>query len=128
MEKLNSPPSSSISEEDTEDDTNKVMLKITNKMAKIWNLDGYRDGSSSSTTTSTSTSNGDTSKGVNVTTTAESINDETSENHSQVSSQTCARQAMYDYSNSSVTELAAYLDETLFIPKKMSFMAEMMYT
>lgn len=28
----------------------------------------------------------------------------------------------------SVVELAAYLDETLYIPKKMSFMAEMMYT
>ena len=42
---------------------------------------------------------------------------------------TCARQANCDYSESpSVNELAAYFEEGLFFPKKMSFMAEMMYT
>ena len=101
------------------------MLKITEKMAKIWNEDGYRESLSALPITK---SVANESKKELTTTTASSSNEENSENHPQVSSQTCARQAMYDYCDSSVTELAAYLDEALFIPRKMSFMAEMMYT
>jgi len=41
---------------------------------------------------------------------------------------TCARQAMDASCDASADELAAYLDDTLFLPRKMSFMAEMMYT
>ena len=41
---------------------------------------------------------------------------------------TCARQAMDANCDASANELAAYLDDTLFLPRKMSFMAEMMYT
>ena len=41
---------------------------------------------------------------------------------------TCARQAMDPSCDASADELAAYLDDTLFLPRKMSFMAEMMYT
>lgn len=100
------------------------MLKITEKMAKAWNEDGYRKVILPSTAENTSQSSEQ-----NKSTAASNNNSEdNSENHSQVSSQTCARQAMYDYCDSSVTELAAYLDEALFIPRKMSFMAEMMYT
>lgn len=40
----------------------------------------------------------------------------------------CARQAMDGSCDASVDELAAYLDDTLYLPRKMSFMAEMMYT
>ena len=40
----------------------------------------------------------------------------------------CARQAMDATCDASADELAAYLDDTLFLPRKMSFMAEMMYT
>jgi len=41
----------------------------------------------------------------------------------------CARQALYDSnSDASVDELAAYFDDNLYLPRKMSFMAEMMYT
>ena len=40
----------------------------------------------------------------------------------------CARQAMDRSCDASADELAAYLDDTLFLPRKMSFMAEMMYT
>lgn len=42
---------------------------------------------------------------------------------------TCARQALCDpTSDASVDELAAYFDDNLYLPRKMSFMAEMMYT
>ena len=40
----------------------------------------------------------------------------------------CAEQARMDATDYSVDELASYLDEFVYIPKKMSDMAEMMYT
>ncbi len=41
----------------------------------------------------------------------------------------CARQALCDSnSDADVDELAAYFDDNLYLPRKMSFMAEMMYT
>ena len=103
---------------------NIVLYKVTKKMAKLWNEDGYRE-LNSRVTAKKKTSN--VHKKRNNVNPGEN-NVENNENLSQVSSQTCARQAMYDYCDSSVTELAAYLDEALFIPRKMSFMAEMMYT
>lgn len=126
-----------------------VMLKITDKLAKMWSSDGYRDCLNISAPTlrvtnpkltAAAASSTDSKKNGTVSLAALSASTESttalsseevdlSENPTnQVSSQTCARQAMYDYCDSSVTELAAYLDETLFIPRKMSFMAEMMYT
>lgn len=140
--------------EDTASDTtlvkdankeSKVMLKITDKLAKLWSEDGYRDLNVSTptfrvttTTTSKSTTPNASSADSKKNATSAAFTESTtalsgeavdlSENQpNQVSSQTCARQAMYDYCDS-VTELAAYLDEALFIPRKMSFMAEMMYT
>lgn len=122
----------------------KVMMKITDKLAKLWSEDGYRDCLNISAPTfrvtnpklTVTASSTDSKKDAIIsaastesTTALSSEEVDLSENHlNQVSSQTCARQAMYDYCDSSVIELAAYLDETLFIPRKMSFMAEMMYT
>lgn len=106
------------------------MLKITEKMAKMWNDDGYREilpaqlRSTKISSNSLKYENASTATPSTTTTNSE----ENSENHLQVSSQTCARQAMYDYCDSSVTELAAYLDEALFIPRKMSFMAQNIYS
>ena len=95
----------------------KHISDITEKMAKIWNESGYRDIESTCTPKLAPLAQDDTK-----------VAETNGEINEKFSNKTCARQAMHDYCDSSVTELAAYLDETLYIPKKMSFMAEMMYT
>ena len=104
-----------------------MMLKISEQMSKIWSDDGYRESITTLQSTTKNSCN-DSKKDISTTTATNNSSDDNSENYSQVYSQTCARQAMYDYCDSSVTELAAYLDEALVIPRKMSFWAEMMYT
>lgn len=43
-------------------------------------------------------------------------------------STTCAQQARKEYNDISVDDLAGYLEDSIVFPKKMSYMAEMMYT
>lgn len=106
--------------------TEKLMYDINDKMASLWTKNGYRNSNENNddcghqqNSTSTTTDNLNNDK----------TNTEISSSNQQ-QQQTCAQQAtLYDNCDSSlVIELAAYLDETLYIPKKMSFMAEMMYT
>lgn len=102
-----------------------IMININEKMASLWTQCGYR------ITKKCDSKNKDCLKNKNNTKLIidnDNDGDIESSSNKQTSSQTCARQALNDYCDSSVIELAAYLDETLFIPKKMSFMAEMMYT
>lgn len=108
-----------------EQSESKLMSDITEKMAKIWNESGYRELKCKRKPTAPS--NVELVKQVAAEAEAKTM-ETSAENVDNFSSQTCARQALYDYCDSSVTELAAYLDETLYIPRKMSFMAEMMYT
>lgn len=102
------------------------MININEKMASLWTQSGYR------ITKKRDSKKNDSLKSNNTRLIIDTNNDNDgdidSSSNKQTSSQTCARQALNDYCDSSVIELAAYLDETLFIPKKMSFMAEMMYT
>nr|XP_027200201.1 myb-like protein I [Dermatophagoides pteronyssinus] len=103
--------------------TEKLMYDINDKMASLWTKNGYRN--------SNNENNNDCGH-QQATATDNLNNDKTNTEISSSSNQqqTCAQQAtLYDNCDSSlVIELAAYLDETLYIPKKMSFMAEMMYT
>ena len=103
--------------------TEKLMYDINDKMASLWTKNGYRN--------SDNENNNDCGH-QQATATDNLNNDKTNTEISSSSNQqqTCAQQAtLYDNCDSSlVIELAAYLDETLYIPKKMSFMAEMMYT
>ncbi|KPM11792.1 hypothetical protein QR98_0103670 [Sarcoptes scabiei] len=92
-------------------------------MAALWNKDGYRNNRSE---------NYSFKNPISFVKNETNIRNEMNQNFPATSietintnSQSCARQALNDFYDSSVIELAAYLDETLFIPKKMSFMAEM---
>ena len=103
--------------------TEKLMYDINDKMASLWTKNGYRN--------SDNENNNDC--GHQQATATDNLNNDktnTEISSSNQQQQTCAQQAtLYDNCDSSlVIELAAYLDETLYIPKKMSFMAEMMYT
>ena len=44
------------------------------------------------------------------------------------SSSSCAQQARQEFGDVSVNDLAGYLEDSIVFPKKMSRMAEMMYT
>ncbi|KAF7488469.1 hypothetical protein SSS_03558 [Sarcoptes scabiei] len=105
---------------------NRLINDIDQQMAALWNKDGYRNNRSE---------NYSFKNPISFVKNETNIRNEMNQNFPATSietintnSQSCARQALNDFYDSSVIELAAYLDETLFIPKKMSFMAEMMYT
>lgn len=115
---------------------NKLMADINDKMASLWTENGYRNTNSDDGHCGQK-NNKHQSKEINLTKNNINNNNNNNENYTETSTlsssqqqQTCAQQAtLYDNCDSSlVIELAAYLDETLYIPKKMSFMAEMMYT
>lgn len=104
----------------------KLIADINDKMASLWTKNGYRNNSDINFGQKTDKhclkEKNNLENNINSTETVSSV--------SSSQQQTCAQQAtLYDNCDSSlVIELAAYLDETLYIPKKMSFMAEMMYT
>lgn len=107
----------------------KLISDITEGIAQIWNNTGYREASSrGSTKSSGSKRKSKQSKDDSLILSPESTTSQDTESSACPKQQSCAQQALNDYFDSSVTELAAYLDETLYIPRKMSFMAEMMYT
>ena len=116
----------------------KGLEEITYKMVELWCSDGYREPNnkdnckkktiSTKTKKDVSASPAVSSVSSSSTTAASSSSKCTESNPNE--GLTCARQANYDYSDyntPSVNELAAYFEDGLFFPKKMSFMAERMY-
>ncbi|OTF74722.1 hypothetical protein BLA29_008535 [Euroglyphus maynei] len=102
----------------------KLIADINDKMASLWTKNGYRNNSDNNFGQKTD------KHCLKEKNNLENNNSTETSSVSSSQQQTCAQQAtLYDNCDSSlVIELAAYLDETLYIPKKMSFMAEMMYT
>lgn len=103
--------------QDGVEDDDKLIANITESMAQIWTVKGYRSLSKIEDKTEKSTP-------------SQAMKRSASSSSIVSNQQTCARQASSSAcdSNLSIAELSAYFDETLFLPKKMSFMAEMMYT